>query len=125
MTKVLVTGAGGPAGVAVIRSLLARPDADVFAADMDGWASGLYLVPPDRRRIVPPGADAAFVDDLISLCKQDEIDVLVSTVDVELPRSPRVEPNCTKWPVRRWRRRRRRRSTSHWTSTHSLAAATP
>ena len=85
MTKVLVTGAGGPAGVAVIRSLLARPDADVFAADMDGWASGLYLVPPNRRRIVPPGADPAFVDDLVTMCKEDEIDVLVSTVDVELP----------------------------------------
>lgn len=35
MTRVLVTGAGGPAGVAVIRSLLARDDIDVFAADMD------------------------------------------------------------------------------------------
>jgi len=32
-TRVLVTGAGGPAGVAVIRSLLARDDVDVFAAD--------------------------------------------------------------------------------------------
>lgn len=85
MTRVLVTGAGGPAGVAVIRSLAGRGDADVYAADMDGWASGLYLVPADRRRIVPPGADATFVDALITMCQQDEIDVLVSTVDVELP----------------------------------------
>ncbi len=84
-TRVLVTGAGGPAGVAVIRSLALRGDADVFAADMDGWASGLYLVPPERRRIVPPGADPGFVDALITMCQQDEISVLVSTVDVELP----------------------------------------
>jgi carbamoyl-phosphate synthase large subunit len=40
--RVLVTGAGGPAGVAVIRSLLKRDDVEVFAGDMDGWASGLY-----------------------------------------------------------------------------------
>ena len=46
---VLVTGVGGPAGVAVVRSLLARPDLDVVAADADRYASGLYLVPPDRR----------------------------------------------------------------------------
>jgi carbamoyl-phosphate synthase large subunit len=84
-TRVLVTGAGGPAGVAVIRSLLKRPDVEVYAADMDGWASGLYLVPADRRRIVPRGLAPEFVDALISLCGADDIDVLFSTVDFELP----------------------------------------
>ena len=84
-TRVLVTGAGGPAGVAVIRSLLARDDVDVFAADMDGWASGLYLVPEDRRRIVPAGRSDGFVDALIGMSRDDAIQVLFSTVDVELP----------------------------------------
>lgn len=85
MLRVLVTGAGGPAGVAVIRSLLARPDVEVYAADMDGWASGLYLVAAARRRIVPRGLDPQFVDAVISLCADDGIDVLFSTVDFELP----------------------------------------
>jgi carbamoyl-phosphate synthase large subunit len=85
MTRVLVTGAGGPAGVAVIRSLLRRRDAEVFAADMDGWASGLYLVPDGRRRIVPPGRSEGFVDAVDAVCRADGIDVLISTVDVELP----------------------------------------
>lgn len=85
MTRVLVTGAGGPAGVAVIRSLLKRDGVEVFAADMDGWASGLYLVPPERRRIISPGKSEGFVDELIGLCADDAIDVLFSTVDVELP----------------------------------------
>lgn len=84
-TRVLVTGAGGPAGVAVIRSLLARDDVDVYAADMDGWASGLYLVEEGRRRIVPPGRSDGFVDALIAMSRADGIDVLFSTVDVELP----------------------------------------
>jgi carbamoyl-phosphate synthase large subunit len=83
--RVLVTGAGGPAGVAVIRSLLARDDVEVFAADMDGWASGLYLVEEDRRRIVPAGRSDGFVDALIAMSREDGIDVLFSTVDVELP----------------------------------------
>ncbi len=85
MERVLVTGAGGPAGVAVIRSLLKRADVEVFAADMDGWASGLYLVPAERRRIVPRGADREFVPTVISLCAADNLTVLFSTVDAELP----------------------------------------
>ncbi|QNE34663.1 ATP-grasp domain-containing protein [Leifsonia shinshuensis] len=84
-TRVLVTGAGGPAGIAVIRSLLKRTDVEVLAADMDGWASGLYLVPEQARRIVPPGRSPQFVDDVIAMCAADDIDVLFSTVDVELP----------------------------------------
>jgi len=85
MTRALVTGAGGPAGVAVIRSLLARDDVEVYSADMDGWASGLYLVPADRRRIVPRGDAPDFVDAVATICRDDAIDVLFSTVDAELP----------------------------------------
>ena len=85
ISRVLVTGAGGPAGVAVIRSLSAREDLEVYAADMDGWASALYLVPANRRRIVPAGLAPEFVDAIIELCRDDRIDVVVSTVDVELP----------------------------------------
>ncbi|MES2094057.1 MAG: ATP-grasp domain-containing protein [Actinomycetota bacterium] len=85
MERVLVTGAGGPAGVAVIRSLVKRADVEVYAADMDGWASGLYLVPPERRRIVPRGSDPGFVPAVVSLCMVDSLTVLFSTVDVELP----------------------------------------
>jgi carbamoyl-phosphate synthase large subunit len=85
MTRVLVTGAGGPAGVAVIRSLLRRADVEVYAGDMDGWASGLYLVEEGRRRILEPGLAPGFVDGIAQLCEADGIDVVFSTVDVELP----------------------------------------
>lgn len=82
--RVLVTGAGGPAGVAVIRSLLRRDDLTVFAADMDGWASGIYLVPSARRRLVPPGRDADFVPAVARMVHDDRLDLVISTVDVEL-----------------------------------------
>jgi carbamoyl-phosphate synthase large subunit len=52
---------------------------------MDGWASGLYLVPAERRRILQPGLSADFVDGIRDLCVSDSIDVVISTVDVELP----------------------------------------
>ena len=84
MTRVLVTGVGGAAGVAVVRSLLGRDDVTVFAADMDGWAAGLYLVPAERRRLVEPGRSDAFVPGLADLVARDRIDVVISTVDVEL-----------------------------------------
>lgn len=83
MTRVLVTGAGGAAGVAVIRSLQ-NAGVEVYAADMDGWAAGLYLVPAERRRLVEPGRSAAFVDGILSIVRADSIDVVFSTVDVEL-----------------------------------------
>lgn len=83
-TRVLVTGAGGPAGVAVIRSLLRRPGTTVFAADMDGWASGLYLVPAAQRRLVPPGRDDGFAPALARLVADDALDLVISTVDAEL-----------------------------------------
>ena len=83
MTRVLVTGAGGAAGVAVIRSLVAA-GVEVFAADMDGWAAGLYLVPAERRRLVEPGRSPEFVDGILSIVRADDIDVVFSTVDVEL-----------------------------------------
>lgn len=82
--RVLVTGVGGAAGVAVVRGLAHRHDVHVFAADMDGWASGLYLVPADSRRLLPPGASAEFVPTLAEIVRADEIDVVISTVDVEL-----------------------------------------
>lgn len=84
MARILVTGAGGPAGVAVIRSLLRRPELTVFAADMDGWASGIYLVPAEQRRLVPPGRAEEFVPALARMVREDRLDLVISTVDVEL-----------------------------------------
>ncbi len=95
-TRVLVTGAGGPAGVAVIRSLLRRDDVVLFAADMDGWASGLYLVAEEGRRLVPPGLSEGFVAALAGIVRDDAIDLVISTVDVELlalgPRRAELAP---------------------------------
>lgn len=82
--RVLVTGAGGPAAVSVIKSLRADPTVELLAADMDPWAAGMYLLPPAARTLVPAGADPGFVTAVLATCTAMAVDVLVPTVDSEL-----------------------------------------
>jgi carbamoyl-phosphate synthase large subunit len=82
--RVLVTGAGGPAAVSVMKSLRRDPTVDLIAADLDPWAAGLYLVPPQDRTLVPAGSDPAFVATLFERCLDLGADVVVPTVDTEL-----------------------------------------
>ncbi|MHA3703291.1 ATP-grasp domain-containing protein [Jatrophihabitans sp. YIM 134969] len=79
---VLVTGAGGPAAVTVIQALAGR--AVVVAADIDPVAVGLYLVPADRRVLLPRGDDPTFVDALLAAAVEHGADLVVPTVDTEL-----------------------------------------
>lgn len=81
--RILLTGAGGAAAVSFIKAVAQEP-VDLYAADMDPFAAGLYLVPPSRRHILRAGADPEFVPALLDYCRQHRIDVLVPTVDLEL-----------------------------------------
>jgi carbamoyl-phosphate synthase large subunit len=83
-TSVLVTGAGGPAAIAVLKSLRADPSVRLIAADMDGWAAGLYLVPPADRTIIPAGAAPGFARALLARCQELGADIVIPTVDSEL-----------------------------------------
>ena len=81
--RVLVTGAGGPSGISILRALEDTP-LELRAGDIDPFAAGLYLVDATRRAILPRGDDPRFADDLLARCRREEIDVLVPTVDSEL-----------------------------------------
>lgn len=81
--RVLITGMGGPAGISVLRGIAADP-LDVYCADIDPFAAGLYLVPPERRIMVPRGDSPHFVGAVMDACREHAIDVLVPTVDSEL-----------------------------------------
>jgi carbamoyl-phosphate synthase large subunit len=79
---VLVTGAGGPAGVAVIRRLVALGHR-VVAADADGAAPGNRLAPTG---VLLPRADhPRYTDALIGVATAFGVDALISTVAEELP----------------------------------------
>ncbi|MEU0741579.1 ATP-grasp domain-containing protein [Streptomyces sp. NPDC006134] len=80
--RVLVTGAGGPSGVCFLRALAGS--CDLFAGDIDPNAAGLYLLPLQRRWLLPRGDAPEYTDALLRLCRRLEADVLVPTVDSEL-----------------------------------------
>jgi carbamoylphosphate synthase large subunit len=79
---VLVTGAGGPAGVAVVRRLVALGHR-VVAGDADSAAAGGALA--DVAVTLPRGDHPRFVDALVGVCTACGVDALVSTVAEELP----------------------------------------
>ncbi|MDH3725088.1 MAG: biotin carboxylase, partial [Thermoleophilia bacterium] len=81
--RILVTGAGGPAALGLMRSLEAS-DIDIYAADIDPFAQGLYHVPAERRLILPRGDDPDFAYRLRVECLARKISLLVPTVEVEL-----------------------------------------
>jgi carbamoyl-phosphate synthase large subunit len=82
--RVLVTGAGGPAAVSVLKSLRADPSVTLLAADMDPWAAGLYLVPAAERALIPAGLAPGFADALLARCVAMHADIVIPTVDSEL-----------------------------------------
>ncbi len=81
--KILVTGAGGPAAVCFMNALT-DPDIEIHAADIDPFAPGLYLVPPERRHLLKRGNHPQYVSHLLTLCAEHGIRAVVPTVDSEL-----------------------------------------
>jgi carbamoyl-phosphate synthase large subunit len=71
--RVLVTGAGGPAGAEVLRSLARRPDVTLLADE-------------GSRFLLEPGPAGTVVDSLVALCERERVDVLLPTGGEELPR---------------------------------------
>ena len=82
--RLLVTGAGGPAAIAAMKSLRADHSVELLAADMDPWAAGLYLVPAAARTLIPAGAAPGFTEALLARCIALGVDVVLPTVDAEL-----------------------------------------
>jgi len=82
MTNVLVTGAGGPPGIAVIRALGERGQR-VVAVDADPLAAGLRLA--ETSAVVCPATEPdRFVDELAVVVALLEVDVIVCTVSEEM-----------------------------------------
>jgi carbamoyl-phosphate synthase large subunit len=80
--RILITGAGGAAAISVWKSLVAAHE--LHMADMDPLATGLYLVPADRRLIIPRGDDPELVSVLHQACAARAVEALLPTVDAEL-----------------------------------------
>ncbi len=79
--RILITGAGGPSAISVWKSL--SPDHEIHMADIDPCAAGLYLVPGERRIIVPRGDSPDLAPALLAACRARSIELLLPTVDSE------------------------------------------
>jgi carbamoyl-phosphate synthase large subunit len=78
---ILVTSAGGAAGIAVIQALRARGES-VVAADADRLAAGLALA--NERAIVGRACEPAFVPDLCTTIRRYAADVVLCTSSEEM-----------------------------------------
>jgi carbamoyl-phosphate synthase large subunit len=81
---VLVTGAGGPAAIAVMKSLRHDPFVRLIAGDVDPWAAGLYLVRREDRALLPAGDAPDFAEAVLDRCLAMGASIVVPTVDAEL-----------------------------------------
>ncbi len=81
MTRVLVTGAGGAAGVAVIRALAATGHT-VVAVDADGGAAGLRLA--SVGAVIPKVTEDEFGPALLHRVDEHRPQVLITTVAEEI-----------------------------------------
>ena len=78
--SVLVTGAGGPCGVAIIDALVGRRQ--VIAADSNPQAAGFFLC--DHSVVLPKADDPGFVDQLLHAAHEYRIGTVVSTISDEI-----------------------------------------
>jgi carbamoyl-phosphate synthase large subunit len=78
--NILVTGAGGPAGVGTIKAL--KNKHFVVAVDSNNLAAGLYLA--DHGFVVPEAVDSAFIPKILELCSKERVSLIIPTVSEEL-----------------------------------------
>ena len=128
--RVLVTGAGGPAGVSVIRDLRNRGHF-VLGVDADPMAVGLRLA--DESAVVPKFSDPTYIASLVRAATVANVQALICTVAEEYPALhagqafleeahvklllPSLESavTCTdKWQFAECLRRRRALRSCHW-----------
>ena len=87
MTRVLVTGAGGAAGISVVRALLAS-EVTTVAGDPDPLAAGRHL--SAEQVALPYATDDAFPDAVVAAAAAAGVDALICTVAEEMPGLSRV-----------------------------------
>lgn len=84
MTTVFVTGAGGGVGQGIIKALRLIDDVElrIVAADMSPLSAGLYAA--DLACIVPAASSPSYVDTLVKIFLDLDVDFYLPGTDVEL-----------------------------------------
>jgi carbamoyl-phosphate synthase large subunit len=83
MYTILVTGVGGPAGMAAIQSLRLAPEKiQIVGVDMDAMAPGLFI--SDFKVVVPACDSHRYIPTLLDVCSKWKVDAIIPTVDEEV-----------------------------------------
>ncbi|MEU6172933.1 ATP-grasp domain-containing protein [Streptantibioticus parmotrematis] len=98
--RVLVTGVGGAGGFDLARALV-RLGCEVLVADSDPFAPGL-LLPEVTAYVVPRADHEAFRSTVLDVCAAARPDVLIPTVEAELPELLALRPQLADLGVTTW-----------------------
>ena len=83
MLTVMVTEAGGPAAVGLIKSLKKySSDIQILAVDADPSASGIHI--SDHGHTVPYASDERYIDKILSLIKEYGVNLILPTGEHDL-----------------------------------------
>jgi carbamoyl-phosphate synthase large subunit len=80
--RILMTGAGAPGGPGIIRCLQIDERIDLVVGDVDRSATGRYLNP--QFVLMPSARDNDFIDKVLDICAQLNIEVIFPLVTLEL-----------------------------------------
>ena len=83
--KLMVTSAGGPAAVGVIKSLEkfdGQGEHHITATDITADSAGMYMA--DTGYIVPKSTDKEFIPEIRKIIEKEKIDVLLPTGNMEI-----------------------------------------
>tara|TARA_Y100000385_G_scaffold290468_2_gene363687 strand:+ start:283 stop:1158 length:876 start_codon:yes stop_codon:yes gene_type:complete len=90
MLTVLITEAGGPAAVGLIKTLKSSSlDIRIVATDMDPLASGLHMA--DLSVLTPHASQAEYTDKLLDLIKKYEVDLIIPTGEHDLYKLSKIQ----------------------------------
>jgi len=82
MINILMTGAGAPGGPGIIKCLKDVPNSKLIVGDADNNASGKFL--NDSFVLLPKADDDNFINKVMSICKEMQIDIIFPLVTMEL-----------------------------------------
>ncbi|MEM2917322.1 MAG: hypothetical protein QXN63_03080, partial [Candidatus Bathyarchaeia archaeon] len=83
MKRILVTGAGGPAGINFLMSLRIAPE-KMFLVGAEANKNYFYLVPTKRKHQIPYATDPEYIDKLNEVIRKEKIEFVHSQPDIEV-----------------------------------------
>jgi carbamoyl-phosphate synthase large subunit len=82
--RIFLTGAGTASAINVIKALRRQKEltVSIVTGDMNPLAAGLYL--GDKRRLLPPATDEEYIPQVLEICRQESIQILLPIFSKEI-----------------------------------------